>query len=186
MPLNDAGIPTAPPWSPPVATSTAPDATRAALPLDDPPVVRVRSHGFSTGPVREVCEPPEKQRSSQTAFPVIVAPAASIRLTIVASRAGTYPSNVAEPFIIGTPATAVLSLTATVRPASGPPALPVTSQVTYQAPSGLSAAPGRLQARCGTAGSTSACNRSTMSQDRSTPCTAGMKDATSASGRPRP
>src|ERR1700754_4489008 len=133
MPLNDAGIPTAPPWLAPVATPTAPDATRAALPLDDPPVVRVRSHGFSTGPVREVCEPPEKQRSSQTAFPVIVAPAASIPLTIVASRAGTHPSSVAEPCIIGTPATAVLYLTATVRPASGPSRPSVISHVTYQA-----------------------------------------------------
>ena len=57
-----------------------------------------------------------------------------------------------EPFISGTPATAVLSLTATVLPASGPLPLPVTSQVTYQALNGLSAASGRLQDRSGTAG----------------------------------
>src|SRR3954471_1305981 len=98
-----------PPWSPPVATSTTPDATSAALPLDDPPDDRPVSHGLRTGPVREGWEPPEKQRSSQTALPAIVAPAASIRDTIVASRDGTKPSRVAEPFIIGTPATAVLS-----------------------------------------------------------------------------
>src|ERR1700754_75959 len=177
---------TDPPWSPPVAKSTAPDATSAALPLEDPPEDRVGSQGLRTGPVREVCEPPEKQRSSHTDLPAIVAPAASIRETIVASRRGTKPSTVAEPFIIGTPATAVLSFTATRRPASGPSPLPVTSQVTYQAPNGFSAASGRLQARCGTAGSTSACNRSTMSQDWSTPCTSGAKDATSASLRPRP
>ena len=38
---------------------------------------------------REVWEPPEKQRSSHTAFPAIVAPAASSRVTTVASRSGT-------------------------------------------------------------------------------------------------
>ena len=58
--------------------------------------------------------------SSQTALPAIVAPASSSRRTMVASRLGTKPSTVRDPFIIGTPATAVLSLTATVRPASGP------------------------------------------------------------------
>ena len=111
---------TEPPWSPPVDMSTAPAATSAALPLDDPPADRVRSHGLRTGPVRDVWLPPEKHRSSHTALPAIVAPAARSRVTIVASRVGTNPSRVSEPFIIGTPATIVLSLIATVRPASGP------------------------------------------------------------------
>ena len=56
---------------------------------------------------------PEKQRSSQTALPATVAPAASSRVTTVASRDGTNPSTVFEPFIIGTPATSTLSFTAT-------------------------------------------------------------------------
>jgi hypothetical protein len=38
--------------------------------------------GLRAGPVREVCEPPEVQRSSHTALPVIVAPASSIREVI--------------------------------------------------------------------------------------------------------
>ncbi len=79
---------TEPPWSPPVETSTIPATTSAALPLDEPPAERVSSHGLRTGPVREVCEPPEKQRSSQTDLPAMVAPAASIRVTTVASRSG--------------------------------------------------------------------------------------------------
>jgi hypothetical protein len=79
---------TEPPWSPPVATSTMPAITSAALPDDEPPAERVSSHGLRTGPVCEVCEPPEKQRSSHTALPLIVAPAASIRETTVASRSG--------------------------------------------------------------------------------------------------
>ena len=56
------------------------------------------------------------------------------------------------PFIIGTPATAVLSLTATVFPASGPSPDPVIDVVTYHALNGLSAGSGRLQARSGIAG----------------------------------
>src|ERR671932_2918884 len=106
MPQNAAGMRIEPPWSPPSARSTSPDATSAALPLELPPVVRERSHGLRTGPVQEVWLPPEKHRSSQTALPVIVAPASSSRLTTVASRLGTKPASVCEPFIIGTPATA--------------------------------------------------------------------------------
>ena len=71
----------------------------------------------------------------------------SSRVTTVASCRGTKPSRVCEPFIIGTPATATLSLMATVRPASGPSAAPRISVVTYQAPSGLSASAGRLLGR---------------------------------------
>src|SRR3954451_1961985 len=147
MPLNAAGIRIDPPWSPPRARSTSPAATSAALPLELPPVVRDRSHGLRTGPVHEVWLPPEKQRSSQTALPVTVAPAASSRLTTVASRPGTKPSRVRDPFIIGTPATAVLSLIATVRLASGPSSAPWISVRTYQAPSGLSDSSGHVTGR---------------------------------------
>src|SRR3954464_14175831 len=103
MPLNAAGIRIDPPWSPPSARSTSPEATSAALPLELPPLVREGSHGLRTGPVHEVWLPPEKQRSSQTALPVIVAPAASNRLTTVASRLGTKPSSVRQPFTIRNP-----------------------------------------------------------------------------------
>ncbi len=132
--------------------STSPAATRAALPLDEPPVDFDRSHGLRTGPVRAVWLPPSKHSSSQTALPAIVAPAASSRVTTVASRRGMKPSTVAEPFIIGTPATAMLSLTATVRPASGPSLAPLMSVVTYQAPSSLSDGAGRRQCRAGGSG----------------------------------
>ena len=62
-----------PPWSPPVAMSTNPPDTSAALPPEEPPACRVASHGFSTCPVEAVMPAPEKQRSSQTALPVMVA-----------------------------------------------------------------------------------------------------------------
>src|SRR3954453_20888982 len=98
MPLNADGMRIGPPWSPRSARSPSPAATSAALPLELPPVVRDGSHGLRTGPVHEVWLPPEKQRSSQTYLPVIGAPAASSRLTTVASRLGTNPPRVSEPF----------------------------------------------------------------------------------------
>src|SRR5262249_36373898 len=122
--------------------SARPAATSAALPLDEPPADLVRSQGLRTGPVLDVWLPPEKHRSSHTALPVIVAPASSTRVTTVASRRGVYPSTVADPFIIGSPATSMLSLIASPRPARGPAPATVISDVTYQAPSWLSAAAG--------------------------------------------
>ena len=68
-------------------------------------------------------------------------------MTTVASRVGTKPSTVSEPFIIGTPATMTLSLIATVRPARGPSSVSRISVVTYHAPSGLSASAGRAHGR---------------------------------------
>src|ERR1700739_5179697 len=99
MPHSDAGIRIDPPWSPPRASSTSPAATSAALPLDDPPVSRVVSHGLLTGPGAEVKLDPEAQRSSQTLLPVIVAPAASSRSTTVASRLGAKASRARGPVI---------------------------------------------------------------------------------------
>src|SRR5690348_146951 len=152
VPQYAAGIRTEPPWSPPSARSARPAATRAALPLDDPPADFVRSQGLRTGPVFEVWLPPEKHRSSQTALPVTVAPALSTRVTTVASLSGTNPSTVAEPFIIGSPATSMLSLIATRRPASGPSSASLISAVTYQAPSSFSASVGHWYGRSGASG----------------------------------
>src|ERR1700750_1035134 len=147
VPHPELGMRTEPPWSPPIARSASPEATRAALPDDEPPVVRSVSHGFLTGPVTDVGLPPEKHTSSHTALRGSVAPAASSRVTTVASRLGTNPSRVREPFIIGTPATSMLSLTATRRPASAPSGCSWISVFTYQAPRGFSAGSGRFQAR---------------------------------------
>src|SRR5256885_5277893 len=110
VPHQELGIRTEPPWSPPTARSTSPVATSAALPLEEPPVVRFVSQGFRTGPVAEVWLAPEKHRSSQTALPVMVAPAASRRGTTGAARLGREPPPGCEPVIIGTPAAPALAL----------------------------------------------------------------------------
>src|SRR5919107_6117038 len=115
---------TEPPWSPPIARSTSPAANSAADPDDEPPALRLRSYGLRTGPLSAVWLPPEKHRLSHTHLPTIVAPASSTRSTTVASSSGRYPFSSTVPLLIGTPATAMLSLMAMVLPASGPPPAP--------------------------------------------------------------
>src|SRR6266571_94318 len=132
-----------PPWSPPIAISHSPATTSAELPLDEPPAEQAGWCGFSTGPVSAVKLLPEKQRLSQTAFPTISPPASKMRVTMVASNSGTYPSNADEPFIIGTPATHTLSLIAMRFPARIPVEAPLMVHFWYQAFSGFSSALGR-------------------------------------------
>ncbi len=139
-PVSAAGMRMDPPWSPEPARSTSPVATRTLLPLDEPPAVRVGSHGLRTGPVLLVCEPADRHRPSHTALPAMAAPASSSRVTTVASSLGVKVSTSREPFIIGTPATAVLSLTATRMPASGPSGLSWAQKYAGTAPA-LNASP---------------------------------------------
>ena len=72
-----------------------------------------------------------KTASATTLFPTMCPPASNIRDTTVASTSGTNPSRVWEPFIIGTPATHVLSLIATVLPRSLPLDAPLMSHRQY-------------------------------------------------------
>src|SRR5215467_6039546 len=110
-----------------MAISTSPAATTAALPDDEPPAEYPGFRGFCTGPAALVWLPPEKQKYSQWTLPAIVPPASSMRVTIVASTSGTYPSSVDAPFIIGTPARQMLSLSAMRLPFNLPPGAPCIS-----------------------------------------------------------
>src|SRR5260370_6335585 len=123
--------------------SHSPATTSGVEPLEEPPALYLGLWGLRTGPVAEVKEPPEKQRSSHTALPTISPPASRMRVTTVASTSGTYPSSTAEPFIIGTPATQVLSLMATPLPLRMPLPAPLMEQRQYQALSRLSSCDGR-------------------------------------------
>ena len=58
-----------------------------------------------------------------------------------ASEAGAKPR--VRPFIIGTPASMMLSFSATVLPLSLPLAAPLTTDLRYQALRGFSSGPGR-------------------------------------------
>src|SRR5260370_29950797 len=143
MPHQLDGVRIEPPWSPPSAIGTSPAATSAALPPEEPPALCAGLCGLRITPLAQVWLAPEKHKSSHAAFPAIVPPASRMRVPTVASSSGTYPSSSAEPFIIGTPATQILSLIATFL-ALKSPSLPVLIFVfQYQAPYGFSDAEGR-------------------------------------------
>ncbi len=84
-PHSDAGWRTEPPVSDPSAAGTAPAATSAAEPPDDPPGTRVRSNGWSERPYAECSVDEPIPNSSQLLLPAIKAPAALSFVTAVAS-----------------------------------------------------------------------------------------------------
>ena len=117
-PQQAAGMRIDPIPSLPCATGTMPAATLAALPPDEPPGVRARSHGLWVTPNTESVAP--KTHSSGTRVsPTTTAPAARSRRTTSWSDVCGVGSVAAEPMRIGSPATGTLSLTAMGTPASG-------------------------------------------------------------------
>ena len=79
-----------PPPSPPWARGTIPLATAAPAPPLDPPVVRVRSHGFLAGLNSSGSVTGVNPNSGVLVLPRMITPAALYRLTISQSSSGTY------------------------------------------------------------------------------------------------
>ena len=73
-----------PPVSLPSVIVARPAPTAAALPPDEPPGTRVRSHGFLLGPNALVSVEEPNANSSMLSLPSGMAPAASVRATHVA------------------------------------------------------------------------------------------------------
>ena len=88
MPHSAAGWRIEPPVSVPIAHGASPAATAAALPPDEPPGTRVRSHGFSTGPKAEFSFDEPIANSSWLVLPSTGAPASRRRATAVAVYGG--------------------------------------------------------------------------------------------------
>src|SRR5690606_40445620 len=84
-----------------------------------PPAARSGSKGVSTGPNAEFSFVDPIPNSSRFVLATTTPPAASRRSTTVAVYGGTNPSRILEPAVVGVPATQMLSLTATGRPARG-------------------------------------------------------------------
>src|SRR3954471_14933905 len=83
--VSDAGWRIDPPVSVPSAPGTSRGETAAALPPDDPPGVRERSHGFRLGPYALFSVDEPIANSSMLSLPVMTAPAARSLRTTVAS-----------------------------------------------------------------------------------------------------
>jgi hypothetical protein len=113
---NAAGFRREPPVSLPSAMGTMPQARAAAAPPLLPPTVRVRSYGFRVAPKRvlNVCDP--APNSGVFVFPIVMAPASRIRLTIKASLAGTLSRKNGDPRVVRIPAVSTRSLWATGSP----------------------------------------------------------------------
>ena len=84
-PLKPAGMRIEPPPSPPVAIGTRPPATAAAEPADDPPVVRVLSHGLRVTPCSFVTLTLSPPNSDAVVWPKRLAPPARNRSICVES-----------------------------------------------------------------------------------------------------
>src|SRR3954462_8136207 len=102
MPHSDAGWRIEPPVSVPSAHGAVPEATAAALPPDEPPGTRVRSHGFSTGPKAGFPSDGPMDTASWLHWASSVVPAAVSFSTTVAVCGGSYPASSFEPACDGT------------------------------------------------------------------------------------
>src|SRR5579859_4626157 len=112
-PQNDAGCRTEPPVSEPRAAGTAPAATSAAEPPDEPPGTRDFSSGWITRPKAECSVDDPIANSSRFALPAISAPAALSLATAVASWGDCHPSRIFEAHVVGNSSVQMLSFTAT-------------------------------------------------------------------------
>ena len=88
MPHSAAGWRIEPPVSVPSAHGARPAATAAALPPEEPPGTRPRSHGLSVGPNAEFSVEEPIANSSWLVLPSSGAPAAASRATTVAVYGG--------------------------------------------------------------------------------------------------
>ena len=111
-PQREAGCRIDPPVSVPKAPNTWRAATDAALPPDEPPGVRSRSHGFRHGPKALFSLDEPMANSSMLSLPSTTAPAAASRSTTVASKGGTNPSRMREPQVVSSPLVRKMSFSA--------------------------------------------------------------------------
>ena len=125
-PQKPAGTRTDPPVSVPSAKSARPPATAAAEPEDEPPGTNPGAAGFRGVPWNGFSPRIPSETSSVIVLPTTFAPARSRRSTSAACRsgAGWVRPQSGFPPPVGSPATSKRSLTANVRPESGPPVRP--------------------------------------------------------------
>src|SRR5690349_785315 len=103
-PQQAAGIRVEPPPSLAPAHGTIPAATAAADPPDEPPGVRVRSHGLRAGPHVVDSLIAFAPNSGRLVLPKITRPASIQRCTTVECAATLCALSDREPFEVGRPA----------------------------------------------------------------------------------
>src|SRR6516165_4623611 len=117
QPQKLAGRRTEPMTCVPSAALTAPTATAAAEPLDEPPGVCAVFHGL------RVPRGSEAANSVVTVLPTITAPASRSARTLAASFSERQPKNSGEPIWVGISKVSMTSLMPIGMPTTGEPAL---------------------------------------------------------------
>lgn len=110
-----------PPPSLACATGTAPAATRAALPPDEPPAECAVFQGLRTGGPSSNSVEGLKPNSGSRVLPSTVTPVLSNWRVNAACRRAGRGTNAALPWPVGSPAKSVLSFTKVGTPANAPP-----------------------------------------------------------------
>src|SRR5512132_127182 len=101
MPQHWAGWRSDPRPSLPSPNGLIPVAIAAASPALDAPGVRVRSHGLTVALHSSLSQCQRSAPLGRFVRPIGIAPAAFIRSTIGASRAGYAPANALNPWVVG-------------------------------------------------------------------------------------
>src|SRR3954454_18519832 len=104
MPQKLAGMRIEPPVSVPSASATAPVASATAEPPLLPPGTRSGSYGFRHGGKCALTLVMPHANSCVSVLPTTIAPASFARLPAAASRAGTCPEKIFEPYVVRRPA----------------------------------------------------------------------------------
>src|SRR6478752_4204617 len=103
-PLQAAGMRIEPPPSLAPAAGTIPAATAAPDPPDEPPGVRVTSHGFRAGPHSTDSVMPLAPNSGVLVLPKTTSPASRKRRVTSACSVATSSTSACEPLVVGNPA----------------------------------------------------------------------------------
>jgi len=103
MPQSEAGPRIEPPVSEPSAPKTMPAASAAPEPLEDPPGMRSRSHGFFAAGKRWPGNWMPKANSCVINLPSITVPARCRRTPHVDSSSGIQSLSSAEPPVVRIP-----------------------------------------------------------------------------------
>src|SRR5687767_3440536 len=118
MPVTAAGCRIEPPVSVPVDSGAWYAATAADEPPEEPPGIRVRSHGLRVTPYALFSVEEPIANSSMLVLPRITSPALRSRAVRVASYGGRQPSRILDPAVVGMSVVVKTSLCAIGTPAS--------------------------------------------------------------------
>ena len=125
MPQNAEGIRIEPPPSLPTLRFAIPVIAATAAPPEEPPGVRVTSHGLRVSPLSGLSHRPFQPCSGVVVLPSSTAPASRRRATTGESSVAGASDVVSDPLRVGHPVTSDRSLIDAGTPSSGPSAVPL-------------------------------------------------------------